>query len=54
MKVKEKQIQKIIPKQIKKLENNKKSKPLEKRKNHIKKKLQISNLKDKYIYYILK
>ena len=42
MKVKEKQIQKIIPKQIKKLENNKKPKPLEKRKNHIKKKLQIS------------
>ena len=42
MKVKEKQIQKIIPKQIKKLENNKKSKPLEQRKNHIKKKLQIS------------
>ena len=42
MKVKEKQVQKIIPKQIKKIENNKKIRPLEKRKNCIKKKLQIS------------
>ena len=42
MKVREKQVQKIIPKQIKKIENNKKPKPLEKRKNCIKKKLQIS------------
>ena len=42
MKVKEKQIKKIIPKQIKKIEYNKKSKPSEQRKNCFKKKLQIS------------
>jgi len=42
MKVKEKQIQKIIPKQIKRIVNNKKPKPLKERKNCFKKRLQIS------------
>ena len=42
MKVKEKHVKKIIPKQIKKIVNNKKSKLSEKRKNSVKKKLQIS------------
>ena len=42
MKVKEIQIQKIKPKQINKIVNNKKSKPLEQRKNCINHKLQIS------------
>ena len=42
MKVREIQIQKIKPKQINKIVNNKKSKPLEQRKNCINHKLQIS------------